>query len=514
MASFIQFDPSKLKTLLPDQERAIELIRDSIKSGHKHIVVQAPCNYGKTVLITHLAAGSLEKGNNLLLVNPRKTLVEQGVRRFTEEGIFDIGVMQAQHELTNSYASIQIASEQTLRRRGVPSGTSYIVIDEGHIRSEYMHSLIKSEAWKDKIVITFTATPWAKGMGLVYDDLIIVATIKDMIHAGRSADPIVYVPDKEHSADFSRLKIKSDEEFTAHSAESVMSDKKIVGDIVKTWIDNGPGYGTFMFAVNCAHAQLLQKEFQDSGVQCGYIDAKTDNDDRKIVFEKFRSREYKIICSVGCLSLGVDECVICIIDAQPKRSEMSLVQEWGRIRVQEGISEYKIFDHAGNAYRIGLPKDINHAHLDTHDPSDKGKTAYDGEAVPSKPRRCSKCGALIPAGKRFCLACGFQVPPSSSDIENVPGELVVYGSKPKKKEPKPDIQTKKEWFSGLLWIQNNKNYKSTWAAHTYKERFGCWPHNSFENTTKPEYPSLEVRNWNRRRAAEWYESKKREQVSA
>src|SRR5262245_42413531 len=51
---------------------------------------------------------------------PSIELVDQTLAKFHYEGIYDVGVMQAQHHRTDSSRPIQIASVQTLMRRDIP----------------------------------------------------------------------------------------------------------------------------------------------------------------------------------------------------------------------------------------------------------------------------------------------------------------------------------------------------------------------------------------------------------
>ena len=506
MAPYLQFDPLHLKTLRPDQTRAIVAIRQAVKEGHRHILVQAPTAFGKTVLASHMIGGSLAKGKHPMFTCPRLTLVEQTIDRFRAEGIQDLGVIQGHHELTNPYAQVQIASIDTLLRREFPD-VDYLIVDEAHMQRKAFSKWLK--AHPDMLIIGLTATPWRKGMGLIWDKLIIAATLQEMIDKGRACPFLFYVPAPGHEADFSKLKEK-DGEFTDESSTKVMTEEHVVGDVIKTWIEKGPGSHTFLFAPTRAAAQVYQKDFIEAGVSCGYIDAFTDKDERKTIFEKFRTAEYKIIASVGCLTTGVDEDVWCIIVATPTKSECNWVQMIGRgERIGIDGKVLIVFDHAGNSLRLGLPTDIVHDHLDMHDPNEKGKTAFDGEKTPIKPKRCHRCNALIPPGKRFCPKCGFALPPAPTHIDSVPGELVVYGSKPKAKEKKPDTQIKQEWLDGLDWYRQKKNFKPGWTANQYKARFGVWPAHGME--PHPKYPALEVRNWHRQRMDEWFEAKRAEE---
>lgn len=457
----------KLRPLYPKQQAAIDAVRQAIREGHKRIVLQAPTGFGKTLTAAHIIGGALEKGRRPLFTCPAITLVEQTLKAFEGEGIHDIGIIQAQHERTDWSAPVQIASVQTLIRRALPE-VDLILIDEVHEGFDGLNERLDSEEWKNKVAIGLSATPWAKGMGLRWTKLIVAATVQELIDEGYLSEFVVYVPPTD--LDRSKLKIKQGE-FTDKSSAAAMNDSVIIGDVVRTWKERGPGGKTFLFCVNRAHAQAQMAAFIDAGVPCGYIDANTSMDDRKREFARLRNGDIAIIASVGCLIRGVDEDVRCIIDCQPTRSEMRHMQKWGRgLRTAPGKDYLIGLDHAGNTLALGLVTDIHHDHLDARQPSEKGE-AYEGEAKPKKPRKCPRCGIVVPFGKVICPACGESMPRPVTGVEHREGELVEFDSR----KNKADRETKQRWYSELLGLAIERGYSEGWCAHRYREQFGVWP---------------------------------------
>jgi superfamily II DNA or RNA helicase len=469
------FDQTKwksLRPLRPRQAAAIESIRKAIREGHKRIIVQAPTGFGKTLLAAHLIEASVQKGKRPLFTCPAITLVDQTLKSFEDEGISDIGVIQANHERTDWGAQVQIASVQTLIRRPLPE-VDMVIVDEAHLGFEKLNERMDSDEWRDKYVIGLTATPWAKGMGLRWTKLIIAATVSELIEESHLSPFVIFAPMAE--ADFSKLKVQNGE-FTEASSSAIMGEKRIVADVVATWQERCDGMPTFLFAVDRNHAKSLRDEFESLGVGCGYIDANTSREYREKEFGDFRRGRNKIIASVGCLTTGVDEDVRCIIDASPTRSEIRHVQKIGRgLRTAPGKEVLTILDHAGNTLRLGMVTDILHDRLDRRTKQEKGE-AYEEDKKPAKPRKCDRCNALIPANHRQCPACGAMVF-ASTTVETVPGQLVEFTGKKKKKDPALAFSMfeKQEWYSGFLTLAHQRNRSEGWAAHRYKEKFGVWP---------------------------------------
>src|ERR1700726_4299967 len=102
------------------QETALDLLRNSLRTGHRRPILQLPTGAGKTRIAAEIVLGSLSKKRHAIFVVPRLSLIEQTVAAFEREGIWNIGVLQGRHFRTNPNAPVQIASVQTLVRRDIP----------------------------------------------------------------------------------------------------------------------------------------------------------------------------------------------------------------------------------------------------------------------------------------------------------------------------------------------------------------------------------------------------------
>ena len=101
------------------QLETIDALREAIKSGKRRPVVQAPTGSGKTVMAASVVRLARENNGRVIFCVPAISLIDQTVERFIQNGIpaNEIGVIQADHELTNPKAQVQVASVQTLMRR-------------------------------------------------------------------------------------------------------------------------------------------------------------------------------------------------------------------------------------------------------------------------------------------------------------------------------------------------------------------------------------------------------------
>lgn len=110
----------------------------------------------------------------------------------------------------------------------------------------------------------------------------------------------------------------------------VMSEAKLVGDIVKNWLENGQDRPTICFCVDVAHANYVTMEFSRAGVTVEVMTASTPHDERQLTIRRFEQGITKIIINVGVLVAGFDSDVRCIIFARPTKSEIRWIQTLGR----------------------------------------------------------------------------------------------------------------------------------------------------------------------------------------
>lgn len=466
--------PANPKELRPHQSKALEMIRASAKAKNKRIVCQMPTGAGKTVLAAKLIMSALGKGKSAIFTAPAVSLIDQTVTAFESEGIAGIGVMQANHPRTDPLAKVQVASVQTLARRDIPDA-ALVIVDECHIRAEVIENLMDER--EDVFFVGLSATPWAKGMGLRWQDLVTPVTIAELIEQGMLSRFVAYAPDVP---DLSGVKIKAGE-YVESGLEAVMGDAKLMGSVVNTWLERGEDRPTLCFGVNRAHAAEIAAQFERQGIATAYVDAHTDRIEREVINRRFRHGEIRIICSVRTMTTGVDLPVSCIIDAAPTKSEMLHVQKIGRgLRVNPGTEDCIILDHAGNSLRLGLVTDISHITLDKTRPGEKQERKEGAEKLP-KP--CVKCETLH-IGK-ICPACGHERKPVAG-VDAAEGELVEITGK----KVAATMADKQRFWSMALWVDRDRNKGGRLAKGLYKGKFGVWPRGLRDDPARPDMAFL------------------------
>lgn len=486
------------RELYPHQHRAMESLRNVLRSGARRPVLQAVCGFGKTVLSAHIVAGARAKGNRVVFCVPTIGLVDQTFARFIENGIdaADMGVIQADHAWRRPHAPIQIATAQTLARRKFPV-CDVVVVDECHVQhSVYDRWMRQSPA----LFIGLSATPWAKGMGKRWDALIKTTSMTHLIDMGFLSPFRVFAPSHP---DLDGVSTVAGDYHEGQLAER-MNKPKLVADIVRTWIERGEDRPTLCFATGRDHARALHDRFAEFGVSVAYVDANTPREEREDIGRKLNSGVVKVVCNIGCLTTGIDWDVRCLILARPTKSPSLFVQIVGRaLRTAHGKVDALILDHSDTHDRLGFVTDIDFDELDDG-VKRPAKPQVRDKSAPT-PKCCSTCSALMPVGERACLECGTPLP-RRIDVFTVEGELAEFGGKRGKgKRPKHEALAqlpKADLYAQILSIAKSSGH----AANLYRDATGVWPRGV--SHVRPAEPSFAVRQFVKHRNIAFVKSRK------
>lgn len=479
---------SKLRPLRPRQEKALAELRQAIAEGHRRVMLQAPTGFGKTLTAAHIIAGALAKGKRVAFVVPKIVLVDQTVEAFRAEGLSGISVKQGKRR-GNDLLPLQVCTAQTLARRGGRLDVDIAIIDEAHIKSEFLFRLMVQHP--EVIFIGLSATPWATGLGRHYSKLIVAGTTAELIDEGLLSKFTVFAPTPE--PDLSGVKTTAGDFNQGDLAEAV-NKPKLVADVVATWMRLGAGLPTIAYGVDRAHAEHICARFVEAGVRAEYLDCFTRDDVRDQIIARFKSGETQLIANVGILTAGFDADVRCVIDAKPTKSEMLYVQTLGRgLRTASGKEKLVVLDHAGNALRLGLVTDIHHEELDDTDP--KKASLKKREKKDPLPRLCPECKSVVPHSFSDCPECGAEMPKPPS-VTHQDGELVEFGSG-QSSAARVTMADKARFYGELRGYCVGRDFKNPdgWCAHKFRERFGVWPNDARVKYATPRPPSVETRNW-------------------
>ncbi len=483
------------KELRLHQVSMLDSVRDALRSGVRRIMVAAPTGSGKTICAANIIRSAREKGKRVLFTVPALSLVDQSVAVFNAEGIHDIGVIQAMHEMTDWSQPVQVASVQTLQRREKFPEADIVLIDEAHVHFKLYERLILGADRRHIPTIGLSATPGTKGLGKYYEQLIVATTTQELIDLGLLAPFRVFAPSHP---DLQGVRSVGGDYVEGELAER-MNTQKLVADIIETWMKLGQGRPTICFAVNRIHAQTIAERFEQAGVATGYMDCNTPVSERNAIRAKFLAGEIKIVCNVDVIGLGVDWPEIsCVIYARPTRSRMRFVQHIGRsLRALPG-KDALILDHSDTHLRLGFVTDIQFDELDDGKPKPPA-----AEKNPALPKECPACAFLKPPRTAVCPNCG-HVSKAICQVETAPGELAEL--KPKRSAIASVFTDKSSTYRQLKAYGIDRGYAHGWASNKYREIYGVWPKLV---DGPPQRPSRELVVWIKAERDKWRDSQRK-----
>lgn len=477
--------PSVLPISLWDwQDEAVEALRENIRGDVKNQILCSPTGSGKTTMAAFLIHAAYQKYRRSVFVCDRLALIDQASETFDRHGI-PHGIIQGDHWRRDPAQRVQVASAQTLSRRNWPRDIDLLVVDEAHT----VHKVVADRvARRDCVTLGLTASPFARGLGKLYDAVVNVRTMNQLIDAGYLAPARFYAPSEP---DMAGAKIVAGEWTDEAAAQRSMS---IVGDAVVEYLRHGEGRKFLAFGCTIKHCEELHRQFMAAGIPCALYTAHTGPEERKALTQDIRDRDsyLKGLISVAALAKGFDvPAVEVIIMCRPLRKSFTeFIQVLGRglRRDLENPSKVcTVLDHAGNTLRFWnrMQEFFQHG---CHELDDgKPKPKQDAKLLEGpKPMKCPAC-AYVHAPQRFCPACGHEYPRRASGILHKPGTL-----SPLTGMPIGSHLDKQAIYSGLLTMAVERNREPKWANWKYKQRFNEWP-NNLAMVSGPASP--ELRSW-------------------
>lgn len=335
----LKFVTPKEISLRAYQADAIDGLRNGIRNGKRRQILCAGTGAGKTVCAAHLLNEANRKGSYSLFLVDRVALVNQTSETLDSYGV-PHGIVQGLNDRWMPNENVQVCSVQTLARRELPRRPSLIVYDEAHC--QYKATLDYIGRNPQAVVIGLTATPFTKGMGEHWDDVVNVIPTRRLIDDGFLIEPKIYAA---RSPDDAELGLNSYGEFSDASATS--AGIQIVGDVVQEWIAKtsehfGGPVKTIVFSPTVEHGRELCAAFSAAGFnfqQVSYLDRSDEERAEKIA--EFRRSDSIIdgLVSCGVLTKGFD-----VPDVKCIASGQRVLTDKGLVPIEKVTLGHKVWD--------------------------------------------------------------------------------------------------------------------------------------------------------------------------
>lgn len=432
------------------QQETIDKVYQSMRSGHRRIVVQQPPRTGKTVIMAEIARRTTEKGNRVMFIIHRKEVLEQAIKTFKEQ------------DVDMSIATMGMV--QTLTRRiNQLDKPQLILVDEAH------HALAKSylnilDAFPNAYVLYFTATPIRTGhyqLDQIADDIVTGKSIKWL------TDHHFLAPFHYYGlGDIDRSKLrKSNGDYSSESMDQAISHE-IYGHIVEQYQRLAKGKQAVVYCHSIESAKRVTQQFEQAGITAAEVDGDTEVSLRDELVQKFRDQKLTILVNVNLFTEGVDlPNVDCVIMARPTSSLALYLQFSMRcLNPREGKTAI-IIDHVDNFLTFGLPNnDRNWSEaIVTKDKRKAKSSTENGLAI----AQCNYCFGTFYRDQIVddcCPLCGHELKKETKDYKIVNVDLQEI-------KENQAVNHRKAMIQKILSDQVMANVadKSVGQLHTLKE---------------------------------------------
>jgi DNA repair protein RadD len=468
------------------QEAILDKLRDGFIAGHRSQMLVAPTGAGKTEMALELLEATANKGNRAAMVLDRIVLCNQTSERLDKYGI-DHGVLQSGHWRFRPDRLIQVCSAQTLEKRGSFPNLNLLVVDEAHQMRRQTMEFIRNNPFVK--VVGLSATPFTKGLGKTYTNVVSAISTRELVERGRLAPLRVFIAKEIDMAGAKKVA----GEWSGKEVEA--RGMAITGDVVSEWVKKthemfGGPRKTVVFAAGVAHAEDLARRFAEVGYNFVSLSYRDDDDFKAEAIKDFARPDTAIhgLIATDILTKGFDVPDVMIgVSARPfSKSFASHVQQMGRVMRSHPGKEFALWlCHSGNYLRF--LEDWDDVYANGVSGIDESREKARREKTPDQKEaaKCPSCGHIWPRGSDTCPSCGF-VRARRSEVIAVPGELqelMATGKAP------IDRHARQNFYSQLCHVVNERGYSPGWAAHKYKARFGVWPRGMSHDPIPPQ-PAL------------------------
>lgn len=471
--------------LRPYQEKTLSALRGGFKSGYKKQMLYLATGGGKTETAIAMMEATAKAGHRVAMVLDRRILVDQTSERLDKYGI-DHGVLMSGHWRYRPYEPIQICSAQTLEKYESFPDIDLLIVDEAHTVRKSVSDFIKNTDIK---TIGLSASPFTKGLGKIYSNVVSVITTEELVNAGSLVPLRVFISKEIDMTGANKVA----GEWSQNEATS--RGIKITGDIVSEWTNKtyqifGKPEKTIVFCAGVAHGADLQDKFAKAGYNFVSISYKDDDEFKREVISEFSKNDSEIhgLIATDILTKGFDVPSVKIgVSARPfSKSLSSHVQQMGRVMRPYVGKEFALWlDHSGNYLRFKSDwEDLYQSGVEELDDG-KEKPKKEPTKEEKESAKCPKCSHLWPSKTDVCPCCGF-VRERKNKVEVKPGELIELGN-----TMKADADEKRSFYQELLGYCKSKDYQDGWAYYKYLERYGVKPRWSKEAIQ----PTRKTLNW-------------------
>lgn len=456
----------------PYQSEAIQKVRVALRS-HRRVLLQLPTGGGKTVIACVMTKNAVAKGLRVWFICHRDFLIEQTSQSFYKVDIEHSFI--ASGRMYNPFAAVQICSIDTLKNRldRVPFGMEphLVIWDECHHLGAGGWSRVFKWAEAARHV-GLSATPCrldGRGLDDKFDALVPGPSVDWLIQHGYLSKYRAFAPT---TPDTSGLHMRAGD-WADEDIAAIMSDSKVIGDMVRHYREKASGLRAVYFAPTIALSQRWASEFVAAGIRAVHLDGSSSSHERTMSARAMAIGELDVIFNVALFGEGYDLAAQAGMDVtieavglgRPTQSLALHLQQIGRA-LRPKPSPAIVLDHAGNLMRHGMPCDDREWTLEG---SGKKKKGGDEKEMT---RNCDNCLSTISIFKKQCPVCGHIIRSKGGrNIEEEDGELNeidVSLVRRRRKAEESSCETIDDFVT--LAVRRQYQHPERWAAHMFTHK--------------------------------------------
>jgi superfamily II DNA or RNA helicase len=332
---------------------------------NQSVLLQMPTGTGKTMVFSKIIKDFLDKYPNrriFILVHRKELLHQAQDRLYKDYSITSCTIASGQK--TDLNYRVIVGMVQTLKNRyfsGINRHPSLLIIDEAHhTASDTYEDIIKYLLNNDSKMLGVTATPIrldGKLLNKYYNTIIVSKSLRWFIENNYLAKLKYFGASNIH---LSQLKLNSSKlEFDIDASYQLMSNKKIIKDVIDSILTFAKEKKILIFTVNQEHSRILKEKLNAIGIKSEFVDSKTDKNIRAEIISKFKKNEINVLINVEIFTEGFD-CpdIEVVVLARPTKSLTLYLQMIGRVTRNPNYPNSItgiILDNAGNWREHGLP---------------------------------------------------------------------------------------------------------------------------------------------------------------
>jgi len=352
------------------QREAIDAVFSAWAEGMRRPAIVLPTGAGKTVVFSALVkewrkrdgAALKAYGSRVIILAHRDELVDQAIAKLRAVLPEDVSVGKVKAQDDDVYADVMVCSVQTLasaRRRdsllaaqsgrGGAGPVGLIITDECHHAAAVSYKKVY-DAFPDALQLGVTAT-MARGdrvgLGKVWDDVVYTKSVLWMMSKGYLTD----VEAKQVNlwgVDMSDVKT-SRGDYQAGDLGRALMESEAHKPIAAAYQEYARDRRGIVFTPTVETAEATARELTTAGVKTAVVSGETPRDERRRIFDDFRTGKVQVLSNCMVLTEGFDApwAEVAVI-ARPTQSQPLYVQMVGRVlRPWPGKTRALVLDVVG-----------------------------------------------------------------------------------------------------------------------------------------------------------------------